>query len=186
MKTQTRGTILSPDAMFTVGCWNVISLYNPGAMKLLVQELEHFKWDVMSIAETHLTGVDDIREGDCRIISSGGEGLHRARVALVIGKTAADALVSFKPVNDRIISARFKTTTAHVTIVQIYAPTLAASNQYIEEFYDQLQEELNSIPVSDRVMVIGDFNAKVGEREEGEESAGGDLDSGNEMREGIC
>ena len=131
MKTGIRGTILSPNAVFTVGCWNVRSLYYPGAVQLLVQELEHFKWDVIGIAETHQTGVDDIREGECRIISSGGEGLHRAGVALVIGKTAADALVSFKPVNDRIISARFKTTTAHVTIVQIYAPTLAARNQYI-------------------------------------------------------
>ena len=63
MKTGTRGTILSPDAMFTVGCWNVRSLYNRGAVKLLIQELEYFKWDVVGIAETHLTGVDDIGEG---------------------------------------------------------------------------------------------------------------------------
>ena len=82
MKTGTRGTILSPNAVFTVGCWNVRSLYYPGAVKLLVQELEHFKWDVIGIAETHLTGVDDIREGECRIISSGGESLHRAGVYL--------------------------------------------------------------------------------------------------------
>ena len=105
-------------------------------------------------------------------------------MALVIGKTAAAALVSFKPVNDRIISARFKTTTAHVTIVQVYAPILAANNQHIEEFYDQLQEELNSIPVSDRVMVIGDFNAKVGEREEGEESAVGRFGFGERNERG--
>ena len=105
-------------------------------------------------------------------------------MALVIGKTAAAALVSFKPVNDRIISARFKTTTAHVTIVQVYAPILAANNQHIEEFYDQLQEELNSIPVSDRVMVIGDFNAKVGEREEGEKSAVGRFGFGERNERG--
>ena len=109
MNTRTRGTILSPNTVFTVGCWNVRSFYNPGAVKLLVQALEHFKWNVICITKTHLTGMDDIREGECRIISSGGEGLHRAGV--VIGKTAAAALVSFKPVDDRIISTRFKTTT---------------------------------------------------------------------------
>jgi len=167
------GTILSPNTIFTVGCWNVRSLYSPGAVKLLVQELKHFKWDVVGIAETHLTGVDDIREGECSIISSGGEGAHRAGVALVIGKSASAALISSKPVSDRIISARFKTATGHLTIVQVYAPTMAASNSVMEEFYDQLQEELNSIPASDIVVVTGDFNAKVGAREEGEEGAVG-------------
>lgn len=31
----------------------------PGAIKLLIRELQHFKWDVIGIAEIHLTEVDN-------------------------------------------------------------------------------------------------------------------------------
>ena len=56
---------------------------------------------------------------------------------------------------------RIKAKPVNVSL-QVYAPTLAASEE-ADEFYMHLQEEINSHPCQDIVFVAGDFNAKVGE-----------------------
>jgi len=116
----------------------------------------------MGISETHWTGVDDRRFEDQRILSSGRDDVHRSGVALILSQRAEKSLLGFNPVNDRIISARFKTMTGSMTVCQVYAPTMLANDQEIEEFYDKLQEVINSAPRTDMIILMGDFNAKVG------------------------
>ena len=52
--------------------------------------------------------------------------------------------------------------TGSMTVCQAYAPTMLASDQEIEEFYDKLQEVINSAPRTDMIILMGDFNVKVG------------------------
>ena len=49
-----------------------------------------------------------------------------------------------------------------VTIVSIYAPTMTNPEQNILDFYQQLQSTLSSIPHHDKIILLGDFNARVG------------------------
>ena len=48
--------------------------------------------------------------------------------------------------------------------MQIYAPTTAAIEDEYEEFYEKLRETLDNIPKGDILIVMGDFNAKVGQQ----------------------
>ena len=48
------------------------------------------------------------------------------------------------------------------TFIQVYAPTADSSNDEIISFYNDLQITLNSIPKKDYVIILGDFNAKIG------------------------
>jgi len=57
-------------------------------------------------------------------------------VALIISSKAQRALMSYHPVDNRIITARFRTGTGAVTIMQVYAPTGDSSDQDISSFYD--------------------------------------------------
>ena len=50
----------------------------------------------------------------------------------------------------------------NLSIVQCSAPTSTASDDELEEFYNQLQETLDDIPSRDIKIVMGDLNAKVG------------------------
>ena len=50
----------------------------------------------------------------------------------------------------------------------MYAPTNEAEDEAKETFYDQLQKVLDTVPRHDMLLVMGDWNAKVGERQEGE------------------
>jgi hypothetical protein len=156
-------SLLTPKTGMTIGCWNVRTLYSTGALQILLQELERFRWDVMGVAETHWDGVDDKICGGYRVLSSGREdSVHRAGVALILGKRAQGSLLDLEPVNDRIITARFKIMAGNLTICQVYAPTVAAEEKEIEEFYEKLQNVNDRIPKGDVVVMMGDLNAKVG------------------------
>ena len=50
--------------------------------------------------------------------------------------------------------------------MQVYAPTTSAEAADIEDFYSDLQEALNEIPKKDALIIMGDWNAKIGKGEE--------------------
>jgi len=69
--------------------------------------------------------------------------------------------MGWKPVNERIITARFNTKLAQVTVVQVYAPTEIAPDEEKDIFCDQLQDVLQEVPSFDIKVVLWDFNAKL-------------------------
>ncbi|CAF4017350.1 unnamed protein product [Rotaria magnacalcarata] len=62
-----------------------------------------------------------------------------------------------------MITIRLHGKPTNLTIIQIYAPTTEAEESTIEDFYMELQQTLDDIPKKDAVLIIGDWNAKVGE-----------------------
>ena len=50
-----------------------------------------------------------------------------------------------------------------ITVIQVYAPTSIAEEA--EQFYEDLQDLLEIIPIKDVLFIIGDWNAKVGSQE---------------------
>ena len=69
------------------------------------------------------------------------------------------------PVSDRIMTMRISLTKdRHATIVISYAPTMANPEKNQEAFYSQRKGTLRNIPSTDKLLLIGDFNARI-ERE---------------------
>ena len=58
-------------------------------------------------------------------------------------------------------------------MIACYAPTEDAEEEIKDEFYDQLEEEIQTTPRHDVLMVVGDLNARVGEENTGRERAMG-------------
>jgi hypothetical protein len=50
----------------------------------------------------------------------------------------------------------------HATLISAYAPTLYAEETTKNAFYDELEQLVTSIPVKDKLFILGDFNARVG------------------------
>ena len=130
-----------------------------------MEELERFRCDIVGIAETHRLGVEELQEGEYKIITSGREeGEHRRGVSLVLSRVAQKALIGYSPISERIILAKFLSFTGELVVIQVYAPTSDADENEHSRFYDQLQTTLNSVATNKScVMLLGDFNAKVGE-----------------------
>ena len=50
----------------------------------------------------------------------------------------------------------------NITVIQVYAPTSNATEAGVEWFYEDLQDLLELTPPKDVLLIIGDWNAKVG------------------------
>ena len=116
-----------------------------------------------------------MRWTDCgRIISDGKTVLysdhddqHIHGVGLLLNKQAAKALIGWKPVNERIITARFESRHAKTTIIQVYAPTEEAKEAKKDSSYNQLQDTIAHIPSHDVKILIGDMNAQIDKHRQG-------------------
>ncbi|CAF0977788.1 unnamed protein product [Rotaria magnacalcarata] len=76
----------------------------------------------------------------------------------------ADSVLGYNPKNDRIISIRLLGKSINVTVIQVYAPTTGADDEEIENFYVSLQQLVDAIPKKDTIVIMGDWNAKVGSK----------------------
>jgi len=87
---------------------------------------------------------------------------HITGVGILINKNIRGALLEWNPVSERIITARIQTKLRKISIVQCYAPT--ENNELVEKeaFYSLLDKTLLDIQRSDIIVMMGNFNAQVG------------------------
>ena len=64
-----------------------------------------------------------------------------------------------------MISVHFQGKPFNITIIQFYAPTSNAEEAKVEQFYEALQTLLELTPKKDVLLIVGDWNAKVGSQE---------------------
>ena len=102
-----------------------------------------------------------ITKGDYTMIYSGGLE-HSHGVGIVMSNKIRKCMTGYWPVNDRIIMCKIKATPFDLAVVQVYAPTSDYSDEEVEEFYENLQEVLKQVKSTDVLLILGDFNAKVG------------------------
>uniref|UniRef100_A0A915J2K9 Craniofacial development protein 2-like n=1 Tax=Romanomermis culicivorax TaxID=13658 RepID=A0A915J2K9_ROMCU len=96
------------------------------------------------------------------ILYSCQEVWHKCGVGFILSKEAAGALIRWKPIGDRIITARFRYGHVKATVVQVYAPMDSSEDTVKNDFYDQLQDVFDDIPNHNLKILIGDLNAEVG------------------------
>ena len=64
-----------------------------------------------------------------------------------------------------MISVHYQGKPFNITVIQVYAPTNNAEEAEVEWFYEDLQDLLELTPKKDVLLIIGDWNAKVGSQE---------------------
>ena len=66
---------------------------------------------------------------------------------------------------DRMISVRYQGKPFRITVIKVYAPTSNAEEAEVKQFYEDLQDLLELTPKKDVLIILGDWNAKVGSQE---------------------
>ena len=140
----------------------------PRRTALIAAELKRYNIDIAALSETRLAEEDSISEA--------GEGYsffwrglpkdeHRIHGVGFAIKTTLLKDLPENPIgiNERIMTLRIPLTCSrYATLVSIYAPTLTSPEEVKDQFYDELTRTLNSISRHDKLILLGDFNARVG------------------------
>ena len=64
-----------------------------------------------------------------------------------------------------MISVRFQCKPFNITVIQVYALTSNAEEAEVEWLYEDLQEPLEITPKEYVLLIIGDWNSKIGSQE---------------------
>jgi endonuclease/exonuclease/phosphatase family metal-dependent hydrolase len=145
-----------------IGTWNVRTLYRGGVLGELTAEMRRYKVDIMAIQETRWLGNETFDNRTHTILHSGNTRRHEFRVAFVIDQKVKNTIINFKPINERMCILRIKTRFFNVSLLNIHAETEDKDEATKDAFYQQLEQEYDSIPSNDIKIVIGDLNAKIG------------------------
>jgi endonuclease/exonuclease/phosphatase family metal-dependent hydrolase len=91
------------------------------------------------------------------IISYQGE----QRAGFIIKRSLENSIIDFEP-NSRMCKVRIKGKFYNTTAVNTYAPTESANEEQKEQFYEDLNRCCDQVPKHDALLIMGDFNAKIG------------------------
>ena len=64
--------------------------------------------------------------------------------------------------SERLLTLRLNTMAGPVTFISVYVPTLSATSDAKDEFYEKLADTISSIPSKVQLILLGHFNARVG------------------------
>ena len=156
-------------------CWNVRTLLdNPTSDRparrtaLLAMELSKYNIDVAALSETRFEGDGSLEETGLgytffwKGVPAGSNRIHGVGFAV---KSCLLPSFQERPVgiSERIMSWRLPLEKSRfATLFSVYAPTLVSPETDKDCFYDSLASELNRVPAADKIVLLGDFNARVG------------------------
>lgn len=155
----------------TLGAWNIRTLQDVADTNrperrtaLVCKELTRFNIDVAALSETRLP-----EEGNITgyTIFWKGKAPEEPRIHGV-GFAIRSQLVqqhNLAPtaINERLMTVRIPLTQdRHLTLISVYAPTLTSNEEDKAAFYTQLDHTIQAVPANDKLVVLGDFNARVG------------------------
>ena len=186
-----------PDAQaLNVASWNVRTLLDTkrsaGRPTAIVsRELGRYNIDIAALSETRILGDSIIPEdaGGYTFFLKGNplDGKCYHGVGFAIRTKLVTCLEGKYPtgINERLMTMSLPLDDCTLSIISAYAPTLASSDESKEEFYGKLSEAIKSVPSSHKLLVMGDFNARVGRDFDSWENVIGKNGVGNENSNGT-
>ena len=155
-----------------LGSWNVRTMttgmdpenINDARKTAIINnELLRLKVDIAALQETRLAGQGSIKEKNFTFFWFGKSVEERKEYG--VGFAVKNTLLQHVEVgdgNERIATLRLHTKKGTATLISVYAHTLYTDEQIKDTFYEKLNLVVNKLPKNDQLVILGDFNARVG------------------------
>ncbi|XP_038106623.1 craniofacial development protein 2-like [Culex quinquefasciatus] len=144
------------------------SLKFDGSIRILSDILRVRKFSIVALQEVGWIGAEEIQAYTrigCKIYQSRGENRRLGTAFIVLGEMR-DRVIGWTPLTDRMCVLRVKGRFFNISIINVHSPHSGSEDDDKDAFYEQLNWTYNSCPKHDVKVVIGDFNAQVGQEEE--------------------
>lgn len=155
-----------------IGTWNIKTMLAAGKMEQIAREMKRYSVKILALQETRWKGEGMIDKEGYTLYYSGEDKQGRNGTAFMIDRKLKREVIQFKPVNGRLCSITIKNRQANITVVNGYAPTEDAEDDEKTKFYETLEETCENIPRNDILLLVGDFNAKIGRENYNDNVAG--------------
>ena len=126
--------------------------------------------DIVALSETRLAEEGQLAEDGAgyTFFWSGRpkdhEACHQAGVGFAIKTHLVNKLTSLpKGVSDRLMTLQLPLgENKEATLISAYAPTMTNPEEVKDRFYEELESTITSVPRKNKLIILGDFNARVG------------------------
>jgi len=154
--------VTAKEGAIKIATWNVRTLYKVGQLENLKQEMQTLDIDILGVCETRWTDNGRFNSDDITMLYSGGQN-HANGVGIILKQNIAKSLIGCWAISDRVMTIKLRGVPVDINIIQAYAPTSASTENELETFYEQLDQAISICKSTEIKIVMGDFNAKIGE-----------------------
>jgi hypothetical protein len=128
-------------------------------------ELQRCKIDICAINEKKTKGKGITSYNEYILICSGVGKDNRTRegVSILIHEKYKNNILNNKFISERIVCVQLKTDNKTLNIISVNAPEDNKPIHEKEIFYDDLQDTLDMYKQDELVIILGDFNGRVGD-----------------------
>lgn len=145
-----------------LACWNITS-WN-GRDQEIVNEMKQHKIDICALSETKRKGQGTSRYDNYILAYSGRAKQDRAQsgVGILLHEKYEQCIESIDYINDRIIKVSLKINHRQTHLISTYTPDISKPIEESETFYQDLQNTIDKLNNTDKIIILGDLNARIG------------------------
>ena len=135
---------------------------------LIARELARYKVQIAALSETRLADegqLSEVHAGSTFFwIGRKQDERREAGVGFAIKSNLVNKLASPpKGINDRLMTVRLPLPRKrYANLISADAPTMTNPDDVKEKFYEDFRATIAAIPRADKLIILGDFNARVG------------------------
>ncbi|XP_059838461.1 craniofacial development protein 2-like [Hypanus sabinus] len=120
--------------------------------------------DIAALSKTRLADKGQLTEGGGGYTFWSSTEQREAGVGFAIQSHLTHKLAKLpEGINDRLITLRLPLGNKRsATLISAYAPTMTNPDDIKDKFYEELDTLIAAVPQSEKLIVLGDFNARVG------------------------
>ena len=127
-------------------------------------ELRRLNVVIATLQETRLTDSGALNEKDYTFFWQGkrSDEPREHGVGFAVRNSLLRMVEPGRGGSERLLTHRLNSTTGLVTLISMYAPTLSATPDTKDMFYENLASIFRSMPSKEQIALLGDFNTRVG------------------------
>lgn len=146
-----------------IATWNIQSWRNKE--QEIIAEISERKIDICALSETKKKGAGSVMRGDYLLIYKGVNKDERALagVGMLVHKNLVDNIADVRYVSERMLHVEINLGQEKLNLIAVYAPDTGRGKQERDAFYDGLQRVIDTIPVREKLVILGDLNARIGD-----------------------